>query len=361
MPGQVAKNRQCGYNDRGENGMTRLVEPTPAGWDSFVASHPAGHILQTAAWGALKARFGWEAARLALSDGIHLVAGTQVLFRRVPLRVGTIAYVPRGPLVDWGDEQMVHCLLDGLDQLCRTRRAAWLKIEPEAAKFEIRNSKFEFQASSHTVQPPRTIVVDLCGSEEELLARMHAKTRYNIRLAGRKGVTVRCGTAKDLDAFYALMETTGTRDGFGVHSLDYYRAAFELFVPPGRARLLLAQVEDTLVAGVMVFALAGASQGRAWYFYGASGDVHRDKMPNYALQWEAMRWARETGCASYDLWGIPDEDESTLEAHYLQRHDGLWGVYRFKRGFGGRVVRYAGAYDRVYNPLLYRLGQALLR
>ncbi|MBN1889893.1 MAG: peptidoglycan bridge formation glycyltransferase FemA/FemB family protein [Thermoflexales bacterium] len=338
----------------------RLIEPAPAEWDSFVASHPAGHILQTWAWGALKTRFGWQAARLALTDGARLVAGAQVLFRRLPLRLGTIAYVPRGPLVDRDDEQTVHSLQDSLDQLCRAQRAAWLKIEPEAANSKYQIAGCKLQPSSHTVQPPRTIVVDLRGSEEELLARMHAKTRYNIRLAGRKGVTVRSGTAEDLDAFYALMETTGTRDGFGVHSLDYYRAAFELFVLPGHARLLLAQVGDTVVAGVMVFALGEAGQGRAWYFYGASGDAHRDKMPNYALQWEAMRWAREIGCVSYDLWGIPDEDESKLEAHYLERHDGLWGVYRFKRGFGGRVIRYAGAYDRVYNPWLYRLGRLII-
>jgi len=94
---------------------------------------------------------------------------------------------------------------------------------------------------------------------------------------------------------------------------------------------------------------------RAWYLYGASGEAYREYMPNHALQWQAIRWAKSLGCREYDLWGIPDADEATLEAQYLSRNDDLWGVYRFKRGFGGQVLRFAGAFDRVYNSLLYRV------
>ena len=94
---------------------------------------------------------------------------------------------------------------------------------------------------------------------------------------------------------------------------------------------------------------------RSWYFYGASNDLHRNKMPTYLIQWEAIRWARRLGCTEYDLWGIPDEDEEVLEAQFTERHDGLWGVYRFKRGFGGKVLRAAGPWDRVYQPMLYAL------
>jgi len=126
---------------------------------------------------------------------------------------------------------------------------------------------------------------------------------------------------------------------------------YRLFVPQGIGRLLLAEYEGKLIAGVMVFAWGD----KAWYMYGASSDAHRDRMPNYLLQWQAMLWAKSRGCRTYDLWGIPDEDEETLEAHFLERHDGLWGVYRFKRGFGGRVLRYVGAWDQVYRPVLYWL------
>jgi lipid II:glycine glycyltransferase (peptidoglycan interpeptide bridge formation enzyme) len=201
-----------------------------------------------------------------------------------------------------------------------------------------------------TIQPPRTVVVDLSPAEDDILKAMKSKTRYNVRLAGRKGVTVREGTGADLPSFNELVCVTGARDEFAVHAPEYYETAFDLFVDRGWARLLLADVGDETVAGIMVF----ATPPNAWYLYGASGGAHRNKMPTYLLQWEAMRWAKSLGCTSYDLWGIPDEDEETLEAEFAQRSDGLWGVYRFKRGWGGRIERTVGAWDMVFAPIRYR-------
>ncbi len=333
-----------------------------AAWDAFVERRADGHALQTSAWAALKSRFGWSAGRVAILDGEQIVAGASVLFRKLPLGLGTFAYAPKGPLVDWDNAPYVSTLFDGLDALCRAHRAFALKLEPDLEENdEGRTTKDESTwlpsdiRPSSPVQPQRTILLDLTKTEDELLATMHQKTRYNIRLAARKGVVVREGTEDDLPAFYALTQVTGARDGFGVHSADYYRAALELFAPRGWARLFVAEVhetgiEPTPVAAIMVFAFGN----KAWYMYGASGDEHRERMPNYALQWEAIRWAKARGCALYDLWGVPDKDEATLEMQYLKRDDDLWGVYRFKRGFGGRLVRYVGAFDQVYSPLLYR-------
>jgi lipid II:glycine glycyltransferase (peptidoglycan interpeptide bridge formation enzyme) len=101
--------------------------------------------------------------------------------------------------------------------------------------------------------------------------------------------------------------------------------------------------------------MVARSGDQAYYLYGASTDEERNRMPTYLLQWEAMKWAMARGCKEYDLWGVPDEDEPTLEASFEERHDGLWGVYRFKRGFGGELRRAAQALDRIYNPLLYKL------
>jgi lipid II:glycine glycyltransferase (peptidoglycan interpeptide bridge formation enzyme) len=176
---------------------------------------------------------------------------------------------------------------------------------------------------------------------------MKQKTRYNIRLASRKEVDV--SVSSDLDAFHRLMLLTGERDAFGVHSLEYYRRAYDLFNPAGQCEILIAEYKSELLAGLMVFAYGK----RAWYFYGASSNQHRRRMPNYLLQWEAMRWARRRGCISYDLWGVPDTDENTLETQFTKRSDGLWGVYRFKRGFGGQLKRASGSWDRVYQPILY--------
>jgi lipid II:glycine glycyltransferase (peptidoglycan interpeptide bridge formation enzyme) len=113
--------------------------------------------------------------------------------------------------------------------------------------------------------------------------------------------------------------------------------------------LLVAEYEGKPLAALFV----ARNGNRAYYLYGASTDTERNRMPTYLLQWEAMKWAKVRGCEEYDLWGVPDEDESTLETHFETRHDGLWGVYRFKRGFGGEVKRAVQAMDRVYNPLLY--------
>ena len=320
-----------------------------AAWDAFVERHADGHILQSSAWAAFKSRFGWSAGRVAVLDGAEIVAGASVLFRRLPLGLATLAYVPKGPLVNWKNTPLVSELFEGLDELCHIRRAFAVKLEPDIE--EVQDAGRKSQVAGHTrdstrsadihpssfilrpsssVQPRCTILLDLAKTEDELLAAMHQKTRYNIRLAARKGVVVREGTVDDLPAFHALTQITGARDGFGVHSAEYYRDAFERFVPRDWARLLVAEVHEAGVApepiaAIMVFAFGS----KAWYLYGASGDTHRERMPNHALQWEAIRWAKSKGCATYDLWGVPDEDEAALAAQYLNRSDGLWGVYRF--------------------------------
>ena len=326
-------------------------------WDELVAATPGGHVLQSWAWGELKGRFGWSVQRLAV-DG----AAAQVLFRSLPGGLGTIAYVPRGPLADYSDVPSFGALLDAILPLARKQRALCLKIEPDLEDDPALSEKLQalgFRPSPQVIQPRRTILVDLTPDPEELLRRMKQKTRYNIRLAARKGVTVRAGSEADLASFYELMETTAQRDGFGIHTRAYYEAAHQLFVPAGQGRLLLAEYEGQLLAGLVVLGMGGSGRGgTACYMYGASSDEHRNLMPTYALQWEAMLWAKEQGCRDYDLWGVPDEDEATLEAGFTQRNDGLWGVYRFKRGFGGRLVRTAGAWDLVYAPLRYRLYSA---
>ncbi len=314
-------------------------------WNQFIAHHPNAHLLQMGGWGELKKDFGWKPVRFILDSE----TGAQILFRRLPLGL-TLGYMPKP--VDSG-----QWTVDGgkfwqeVDILCKKNRAVFLKVEPDTWIDEFDLQLSTFKLSNHNIQPPRTIVISLKEDEEQILARMKPKCRYNIRLAEKKGVTIR--TWDDLPAFHEMMTVTGGRTNFGVHTLEYYQRAYELFHPKGTCELLVAEYEDTPLAALMVF--ANPFGKRAWYVYGASNDEERNRMPTYLLQWEAMRWAKARGCEEYDLWGVPDENEETLEANFEKHHDGLWGVYRFKRGFGGEVKRASQALDKIYMPLLYKL------
>jgi len=323
-------------------------------WRDFVAAHPNLHLLQTAEWGELKSAFGWKPVRILSGD-----MGVQILFRKLPLGL-TIGYIPKMTI---GDQSSANSdqFWKEVDSICKRHHAIFLKLEVDAWETSLTPTPLPagegrgVRESPHNIQPPRTIVIDITGSEDDLLARMKQKTRYNVRLAEKKGVTVRAWD--DLDGFHQMMQVTGGRDDFGVHSLDYYRRAYQLFHPTGMAELLVAEYEGQPLAALMVFARGR----RAWYVYGASNDQERNRMPTYLLQWEAIRWAKVRGCEEYDLWGVPDEDEAKLEAQFESRHDGLWGVYRFKRGFGGELKRAVQAMDRVYSPLLYKLYLQFLR
>jgi peptidoglycan pentaglycine glycine transferase (the first glycine) len=309
-------------------------------WNQFLSHHPNAHLLQTGEWGELKSAFGWKPIRIVSGE-----LGVQILFRKLPLGF-TIGYIPKAVI---GNQLSVNSeqFWKEIDSVCKSHRAIFLKLEPDQWTEEQPVTNYRLPISPHNIQPPRTLIVDLRGTEEEILARMKQKTRYNIRLAEKKGVTVR--PWDDIVSFHKMMLVTGGRDGFGVHSLEYYRRAYELFHPKGLCELLVAEYEGKPLAALFV-----ARYGRrAYYLYGASTDEERNRMPTYLLQWEAMKWAKARGCEEYDLWGVPDEDEATLEANFETRRDGLWGVYRFKRGFGGQLKRAAQAMDRVYNPLLY--------
>lgn len=331
----------------------------PVAWDASLTA-AGGHLLQTWAWGELKEAFGWSAQRLALTDGDRLVAGAQVLYRR--LGPVCVAYVPRGPWGDLADATVMRALFAGLHAQARRRRASFLKLEPpmvEGADAASMLAGWGFRFSAQRVQPLSTIVVDLSADLAAIGGRFKPKWRYNAGLAARRGVTVRAGGPEDVAAWYRLMELTGRRDGFGIHPEGYYRRFFALMGP--RARLLLAEYQGQLLAGIAVTAFGA----QAIYMYGASGDEQRNLMPNHLLQWEAMQWAKAQGCVEYDLWGIPDEvgrggEAAPEDAPVGGPEAGLAGVYRFKSGFGGRVVRTVGAWDHVYAPPLYWLYTRLL-
>jgi peptidoglycan pentaglycine glycine transferase (the first glycine) len=341
--------------------MDVLEVPDPEAWDRTLLSLPNPHILQSWAWGAFKARQGWSVTRLRFRDREGPIAAASVLERRLPWLPVSILYVPKGPALDWSDTTLAAGVLVALQRLARRRKALFVKIDPDvyyqapsipsrptcAVDIASLLTAQGWRFSDEQIQFRNTLLLNLGRSEEELLAAMKQKARYNIRLAERRGVAIREGSAVDLEVFYRLYAETAQRDRFLIRPPEYYRDAWGSFLAACRAHLLLAEVEGEAVAGLILFTF-GAT---AWYFYGASSDRHREAMPNHLLQWEAIRRARAAGCTLYDLWGAPED---------LDESDPMWGVVRFKQGLGGELARGLGAWDSPANRPAYRLYTTIL-
>ena len=320
---------------------------TRADWERFLKKHPEAHILQTALWGDLKSKYGWKRKYI-----IHSESGAQVLLRKLPLGL-TVAYIPKGPIGNYSETLLSEIVTLGVQE-----KAFVIYIEPDLWDKESTPDVYGalgFSLEDFTIQPRQTICLSLKGDEELWRKRMKQVTRYNIGKAVKKEVIVE--QSDDVDAFCELMKITGSRNVFGIHSPDYYHNAYNLFSKSGNCILYLAKYDGEVLAGIMPFMYGN----RAWYFYGASNNKERNRMPTYLLQWETMRWAASHGCETYDLWGIPDEKMETLEAEFKNRSGGLWGVYRFKRGFGGEIRRSMGVYQKVLSKPVFAAYSLLMK
>lgn len=318
--------------------LARIEDPDK--WDEFVGRE-RGHLLQCWAWGELKSCFGWNAERLALVENGRICAGAQLLYRHL-LPGLTVAYIPRGPQAPNVD------FLRALREMVQSRGAFLLKLEPDWSRGDQREAMLAaagFKHSTETIQPPATIHIDLTRTLDDILASMKPKWRYNIRLSEKKGATIRAGTSSDLAAFFELTRVTALRDKFAVHPVAYYRQVYELLTTREAARLFVAEKDGQALA--MIFVTAFGDE--AIYLYGASGNEHRNLMPNHGLHWAAIQWAKARGCKRYDLWGIPEVAEEKAGASRSSPKDAAPlpdSLYQFKRGFGGKIVQYSGAWER---------------
>lgn len=284
-----------------------------------------------------------------------------MLFRQ---RYGfSVAYLPRGPLLA-GQAAVDNLLIAALERQARRRRAIFLRLEPDMLEDDPQAQAYHswlllrsFRPAD-PIQPRSTIHLDLTPPLERIFAGFSKGHRADTRRAERLGLAVRVGSAQDIAAFYAIMQATGQRAAFGIHSESYYRLAWQLFQP--HSHLLLAEQEGQPVAAHLVF----ADSKRGYYFYGGATEAGLKCGANHLLQWHALQWLFGQGCTHYDLWGIPDalgqaafaaDDQQREALTAVAQHDPLIGVYRFKKGFGGRVVRYVPAYDRVFLWPLYAL------
>ncbi len=325
--------------------------PQPSdSWD-LQLNDLGGHLLQSWRWGAFKQRHGWNAHRLLVNDPAGS-AMAQVLYRyRGPVSIG---YIPRGPALSGDPHILWPLLLKEIDASARRNRAIATIIEPDRplGLTGALKSAGVVRGPEH-LQPGRTVKVPI-GKDDDMLKRMHQKTRYNVRLAQRRGVVIERGSGDEtgIDAFYGLMRDTAERNEFGIHSRDYYEDFLRVFADD--SVMLFARVDEGALGAVLIAARFGKE---AVYMYGASSTQHRAHGAAFLLQFEAMRWAREHGCSTYDLWGIPDDDPETVSSDSKgsiagTKGDDWRGLYRFKTGFGGEIITYPTMLERRHIPVL---------
>lgn len=309
----------------------------------------ASSFLQSGFWGSFKARFGWNARGFSVdwAEGGRLPL--LVIRRRLPFG-SSFAYVPWGPELPAGFPASDAERSRALEELARALRpqlppdTAFIRFDPPwAAEGEASPVVAGgFRRAGADVQPPDTVILDLSSTEEELLSAMKPKWRYNVRLAERRGVKVERRDEAGLDAFYGLYRETARRDRIAIHGLDYYRALFahaaEYKASGQDLRLYVAAFEEEPIAAIVTLFRGG----EAVYLYGASSDAKRSLMPAYALQWRAIRDAKAAGALTYDFFGIPPKEDPSHP---------MAGLYRFKTGFGGRIVHRPGSWDYAYKGL----------
>lgn len=314
-------------------------------WDDFLIGQPDGHHVQSSLWGELKAKFGWQVIRIVAYEDEEIVGGAQILARPLPVW-GKIAYISKGPVAASDRLDIMESLFDHIEQLAQARRFLVLSIQlpEEVPSYTDLLEARQFQSSSFYVVPPTTVVVDLRPNEDEILAKMKQKTRYNIRLAGRKGVLIREGNEQDLPIFYQLTQLTGSRnEDYSYYDLEYYQEAWRQFAPHGMMKLFLAYYNDEPLG-----ALIAITFGKwAVYKWGASSNTHQNLMPNNLLQWNAIHWSKEKGCNYYDLGGISPPIAQALKQGQNPASIAKGGTARFKLGFGD-MVTFPDSFDNNY-------------
>lgn len=346
-------------SDKHERSVFHLEQSTDR-WQRALSAIPNAHPLQSWQWGAFKERWGWQAFPLTLtvgneSDSSPPLAAALILKRKVPGLPFSILYVPKGPVLDYSYPALRRVVLAQLEGFARQEGAIFVKIDPDviagwgeddsrrspiSAKFveELEDRGWRF--SQDQIQFRNTVHIDLAREEGEILASMKQKTRYNIRLAARREVTVRLGNSNDLPLIADMYADTAARDQFTVRPIDYYLDIWRSFFEAGIAQPFIAEYNQVPLGAVIIVSYGQ----RAYYMYGASSGKERQRMPNHLLQWEAIRWSKSQGNSVYDMWGAPDE---------FVESDPLWGVWRFKAGFNGQVIKHIGAWDYPNRPFWY--------
>lgn len=328
--------------------MTELInEASLPEFEAFIQHHPKGHFAQSYLWSKQKPMWTWKAI-VCRDDSGRIRGALSVLIRRVTKLPYTMMYCCRGPVCDLDDRDTITQLIDAAKELAREYKSYVIKIDPDVPSsnrpFEELMHSLGFRNNDggkgfESIQPRYVFRLNVEGkTNDELLASFHQKWRYNIRLAYRKGVEIRICGKEMIPAFSELMLVTGVRDGFVTRDQSYFSNMLDNLGE--HCRLYMAFFEGQPIAGTLAIWYGD----KVWYLYGASSNEHRNLMPNYALQWEMIQWATEKGCRIYDFRGVPG---------LVPEDHPLYGLVRFKQGFGGEYTEFVSEMDLVCKPVIY--------
>ncbi len=328
-------------------------------YDAFIWNHPNQNFLQASVWGELKSE--WEKHFLVSRDDEGKIrAAMMILVRRVPHLPYTILYAARGPVCDSDCKDAMIDLAQGVKALAKEKKGYIFRADPgmrmsdEVFKDSVTQAGFKIKPAGKNfegIQPRFVYRLPIEGkTEDEILNNFESKTRYNLRLSVRKGVTVRLGKREELPRFFEIMKETGARDNFSIRPLSYFEKMYDL-MHPENLRFYVAEHEGDIIAGTIAIYYGD----KVWYLYGASSNSKRNVMPNYLLQWEMIKWAKEKDCRIYDFRGVSGD---------LTPENPLYGLYRFKKGFNGELVEFVGEIEMVFKPFVKKiidLGQKVLK
>ena len=329
-------------------------------YTDFLTNHERCNFQQSLEWGNVKTSWIKEVV-ISESDDGTIRGSLMIWVRKIPI-FGYMMYAPRGPVCDIHNEEVLQDLTDGAQELSKKYKAFVLRCEPEVVKqddeyrelmlkigYEIKDDSKDFKDE---IQPRCVFKLDIKDkTENQIFEAFHSKTRYNIRLAMKKGVQIKEGTRDDLVDFHKIMIETGKRDGFITRALEYFQKMWDELVPTGHMKLLMAYNEEgTPIAGILPIMYGN----KVWYLYGASSNSYRNIMPNYLLQWTMIQEAIKMGADVYDFRGVP----SVVDEEHPN------GLYRFKKGFNAEFTEFIGEVYMPYKPLinnLYRFSEKAFR
>ena len=330
-------------------------------WNDFLTSQPRGHLLQSYEWGELNQYLGGRIYRLGALENGRMVGAMLLTVTRVPIPVPLPGlrfhwlYSSRGPTVERPDSPALAALIEHARHVARREHAVVLRLEPNIADDDPdldvwmkAYSVLGFSTNPISVHGRRSWVLDIRPSAEELLANFKMTWRQNVRAAERKGVIVReAKSDADFDAYYNLLQVTSERDAFFIHTKDYHREILRTFAAKGDAVLYLAEHEGEALAAKLLIRFGSW----CWDMFGASSNNKRNLKATYLLQYRCIQWAKEKGCSYFDFRTIPE---------VLEPGEEMWGVYEYKKGFGGFSRLNMPTQEYIYRPLIYKAWRKLV-